>query len=51
MIVRVEEESLVVVIVDDSLPFDLGIAPERDLDASLEKHGAQRGSACSWCTR
>ena len=28
--------SLVVVIVDDSLPFDLGIAPERDLDASLE---------------
>ena len=36
VIVRVEEESLVVVIVDDSLPFDLGIAPERDLDASLE---------------
>ena len=36
LIVRVEEESLVVVIVDDSLPFDLGIAPERDLDASLE---------------
>ena len=36
LIVRVEEESLVVVIVDDSLPFDLGIAPERDLGASLE---------------
>ena len=36
VIVRVEEGSLVVVIVDDSLPFDLGIAPERDLDASLE---------------
>ena len=36
LIVRVEEESLVVVIVDDSLPVDLGIAPERDLDASLE---------------
>ena len=36
VIARVEEESLVVVIVDDSLPFDLGIAPERDLDASLE---------------
>ena len=36
VIVRVEEESLVVVIVDDSLPFDPGIAPERDLDASLE---------------
>lgn len=36
VIVRVEEESLLVVIVDDSLPFDLGIAPERDLDASLE---------------
>ncbi len=36
VIVRVEEGSLVVVIVDDSLPFDLGIAPERALDASLE---------------
>ena len=36
VIVRVEEGSLVVVIVDDSMPFDLGIAPERDLDASLE---------------
>ncbi len=36
VIVRVEEEALVVVIVDDSMPFDLGIAPERDIDASLE---------------
>ena len=36
VIVRIEDASLVVVIVDDSLPFDLGIAPERDLDTSLE---------------
>lgn len=36
VILRVEADALVVVIVDDSLPFDLGIAPERDLDASLE---------------
>ena len=36
IIVRLEEQSLVVVIVDDSMPFDLGLAPERDLDLSLE---------------
>ena len=36
IIVRVEAEALVVVIVDDSMPFDLALAPERDLEASLE---------------
>jgi len=36
IVVRLEAESLVVVIVDDSMPFDLGLASERDLDASLE---------------
>ena len=37
VIVRLEPESLVVVIVDDSLPFDLALAPERDIEgASLE---------------
>ena len=36
IIVSLEEDSLVVVIVDDSMPFDLGLAPERDLDLSLE---------------
>ena len=36
IIVRVEEQSLVVVIVDDSMPFDLALAPERDLETSLE---------------
>jgi anti-sigma regulatory factor (Ser/Thr protein kinase) len=36
VIVSLEEESLVVVIVDDSMPFDLGLAPERDLDLSLD---------------
>ena len=37
IIVRMEEASLVVVIVDDSMPFDLGLAPERDLDVSLDE--------------
>jgi anti-sigma regulatory factor (Ser/Thr protein kinase) len=36
ILVRVEAEALVVVIVDDSMPFDLALAPERDLEASLE---------------
>ena len=36
IIVRVEAEALVVAIVDDSMPFDLALAPERDLEASLE---------------
>ena len=36
IIVRVEADALVVVIVDDSMPFDLALAPERDLEASLE---------------
>ena len=36
IIVSLEADSLVVVIVDDSMPFDLGLAPERDLDRSLE---------------
>ena len=36
VIVSLEEDSLAVVIVDDSMPFDLGLAPERDLDLSLE---------------
>ncbi len=36
IIVRLEEQSLVVVIVDDSMPFDLALVPERDLDTSLE---------------
>ena len=34
---RLEAESLVVVIVDDSAPFDLSATPEADLDASLEE--------------
>ena len=37
IIVRLEAESLVVVIVDDSAPFDLSATPEADLDASLEE--------------
>ena len=37
VIVRLEPEDLVVVIVDDSLPFDLALVPERDIEgASLE---------------
>ena len=37
VIVRLEPEALVVVIVDDSLPFDLALVPERDIEgASLE---------------
>ena len=36
IIVRVEAEALEVAIVDDSMPFDLALAPERDLEASLE---------------
>ncbi len=36
VIVSLEEDALTVVIVDDSMPFDLGLAPERDLDLSLE---------------
>ena len=37
VIVRLEPEALVVVIVDDSLPFDLALAPERDIEgASLD---------------
>jgi len=36
VIVSLEEDALAVVIVDDSMPFDLGLAPERDLDLSLE---------------
>ena len=32
VIVNLEPDLLVVVIVDDSMPFDLGLAPERDLD-------------------
>ena len=36
IIVSLETDSLVVVIVDDSMPFDLGLVPERDLDLSLE---------------
>jgi anti-sigma regulatory factor (Ser/Thr protein kinase) len=36
IIVRVEAGALVVVIVDDSMPFDLALAPDRDLEASLE---------------
>ena len=36
IIVSLEADSLAVVIVDDSMPFDLGLAPERDLDLSLE---------------
>ena len=37
IVVRLEGESLVVVIVDDSAPFDLSATPEADLDASLEE--------------
>ena len=37
IVVRLEAESLVVVIVDDSAPFDLSATPEADLDASLEE--------------
>ena len=37
IIVRLEAESLVVVIVDDSAPFDLSATPEADLEASLEE--------------
>ena len=37
IIVRLEAESLVVVIVDDSAPFDLSATPEADLGASLEE--------------
>ena len=36
IIVSLEADSIAVVIVDDSMPFDLGLAPERDLDLSLE---------------
>ena len=36
IIVQVEADALVVVMVDDSMPFDLALAPERDLEASLE---------------
>ena len=36
IIVTLEADLLVVVIVDDSMPFDLGLAPERDLDLSIE---------------
>lgn len=36
VIVNLEADQLVVVIVDDSMPFDLGLAPERDLDLSIE---------------
>ena len=36
IIVSLEAGALVVVIVDDSMPFDLGLAPDRDLDLSLE---------------
>ena len=36
VIVNLEADQLVVVIVDDSMPFDLGLAPERDLDLSME---------------
>lgn len=36
VIVNLEVDQLVVVIVDDSMPFDLGLAPERDLDLSIE---------------
>ena len=36
IIVQVEADALVVVMVDDSMPFDLALAPDRDLEASLE---------------
>ncbi len=36
LIVRLEEETLIVVIVDDGKAFDLSQAPEPDLEASLE---------------
>ena len=36
IVVSLEADSLVVVIVDDSMPFDLGLAPERDLDLALD---------------
>ena len=36
IIVRLEPDSLVVVIVDDSAPFDLSATPETDVEATLE---------------
>ena len=36
IIVRLEADSLVVVIVDDSAPFDLSATPEADIEATLE---------------
>ena len=36
IIVRLEPDSLVVVIVDDSAPFDLSATPEADVEATLE---------------
>ena len=36
IIVRLEADSLVVVIVDDSAPFDLSATPETDVEATLE---------------
>ena len=36
IIVSLEADSIAVVIVDDSMPFDLGLAPERDLELSLD---------------
>ena len=40
IVVRIEADALVVVIVDDSAPFDLSVTPEVDVDASLEERRA-----------
>ena len=37
IIVRLESDSLVVEIVDDSAPFDLSVTPEANVEASLEE--------------
>ena len=37
LVVRFESDSLSVVIVDDSRPFDLTVAPEPDVEASLDE--------------
>ena len=37
IIVRLENDSLVVEIVDDSAPFDLSVTPEANVEASLEE--------------
>ena len=37
IIVRLEAEALIVVIMDDSAPFDLSATPEADVEATLEE--------------